>query len=55
MKKKNKEKIKYILKENTEKYSINKKHDKMFKEILSDKKETVEFINRFFAFKFNRR
>ena len=38
---------KYILKENTEKYSINKKHDKMFKEILSDKKETVEFINSF--------
>ena len=35
---------KYILKENTEKYSINKKHDKMFKEILSDKKETVEFM-----------
>ena len=38
---------KNILKESTEKYSINKKHDKMFKEILSDKKETVEFINSF--------
>ena len=38
---------KYILKENTEKYSINKKHDKMFKEMLSDKKSTVDFINSF--------
>ena len=38
-----------ILKENSEKYNeeihINKKHDKLFKEILSDKKEAVKFIN----------
>ena len=36
-----------IIREETEKYYINQKHDKMFKEILSDKKETVEFINSF--------
>ena len=29
---------KNILKESTEKYSINKKHDKMFKEMLSEKR-----------------
>ena len=37
------------LKEDAEKYNaeihINKKHDKLFKEILSDKKEAVKFIN----------
>ena len=36
-----------ILREKTEKYDINQKHDKMFKEMLSDKKSTVEFINSF--------
>ena len=36
-----------ILKEKTEKYDIKQKHDKMFKEMLSDKKGTVEFINSF--------
>ena len=38
-----------ILKENSEKYNseihINKKHDKLFKEILSDKREAIKFMN----------
>ena len=38
-----------ILKEDAEKYNseihINKKHDKLFKEILSDKREAIKFIN----------
>ena len=38
-----------ILKEDSEKYNsemhINKKHDKLFKEILSDKREAIKFIN----------
>ena len=40
---------KNILKEDTEEYDkeihINKKHDKLFKEILSDKREAIKFIN----------
>ena len=36
-----------IIREETEKYYINQKHDKMFKEILSDKMSTVDFINSF--------
>ena len=36
-----------IIREETEKYYINQKHDKMFKEMLSDKKSTVDFINSF--------
>lgn len=44
---------KYILKENTEKYSINKKHDKMFKEILYDEKEMKKFIGEFIWYGFN--
>ena len=40
-----------IVKEENEKYKtnaqINKKHDKLFKEILSDKKEAVNFINHY--------
>ncbi|CDA59351.1 putative uncharacterized protein [Clostridium sp. CAG:245] len=42
---------KNIVKEENEKYKtnaqINKKHDKLFKEILSDKKEAVNFINHY--------
>ena len=42
---------KNIVKEENEKYTtnaqINKKHDKLFKEILSDKKEAVNFINHY--------
>ena len=39
---------KNIIKEDTEKYEcINKKHDKLFKEILSDRKEAIKFINRY--------
>ena len=38
---------KIIIREDTEKYDINQKHDKMFKEMLSDKKSTVDFINSF--------
>ena len=42
---------KNIVKEENEKYEknaqINKKHDKLFKEILSDKKEAVNFINHY--------
>lgn len=42
---------KNIVKEENEKYKtnaqINKKHDKLFKEILSDKKESVNFINHY--------
>ena len=38
-----------ILKEDAEKYNseihINKKHDKLFKEILSDKREAIKFMN----------
>ena len=38
-----------IIKEDSEKYDsniyINKKHDKLFKELLSDKREAVKFIN----------
>ncbi len=38
-----------ILKEEAEKYNskihINKKHDKLFKEILSDKREAIKFMN----------
>ena len=41
----------HILKENYEKYDldihIDKKHDKLFKEILSDRKEAVKFINHY--------
>ena len=40
-------KDKNIIREDTEKYDINQKHDKMFKEMLSDKKSTVDFINSF--------
>jgi len=36
-----------IIREETEKYYINQKHDKIFKEMLSDKKSTVDFINSF--------
>ena len=40
-----------ILKEDSETYNLNthlnKKHDKLFKEILSDKKEAVKFINHY--------
>ena len=40
-----------ILKEDSEIYNLNthlnKKHDKLFKEILSDKKEAVKFINNY--------
>ena len=40
-----------ILKEDYETYNLNtylnKKHDKLFKEILSDKKEAVKFINHY--------
>ena len=40
---------KNILKEDAEEYDkeihINKKHDKLFKEILSDKREAIKFIN----------
>ena len=39
------------IKEDSEKYNldihINKKHDKLFKELLSDKKEAVKFINHY--------
>ena len=42
-----KEKNENIIREETEKYYINQKHDKMFKEMLSDKKSTVDFINSF--------
>ena len=39
------------IKEDSEKYNldihINKKHDKLFKELLSDKKEAVKFINNY--------
>ena len=38
---------KIIIREDTEEYDINQKHDKMFKEMLSDKKSTVDFINSF--------
>ena len=38
---------KIIIREDEEKYDINQKHDKMFKEMLSDKKSTVDFINSF--------
>lgn len=40
-----------IIKEDSEKYDsniyINKKYDKLFKELLADKKEAVKFINRY--------
>ena len=46
-----KEDNKNILKENSEKYNseihINKKYDKLFKEILSDKREAIKFINHY--------
>ena len=42
-----KEKNENIIREETEKYYINQKHDKMFKEMLSEKKSTVDFINSF--------
>lgn len=42
-----------ILKEDSEKYNsemhINKKHDKLFKEILSDKREAIKFINYYLS------
>ena len=38
---------KNIIREDTEKYDINQKHDKMFKDMLSDPKSTVEFVNSF--------
>ena len=45
---------KNILKEDAEEYDkeihINKKHDKLFKEILSDKREAIKFINYYFFF-----
>ena len=39
---------KYVEKSEKEKTELDKKHDKIFKNILSDKKEAVNFINRIF-------